>query len=131
MIKRQATSNCKTSQIRRGRNCIYYQSCMLAVAYGTTVAVFMINSCITILRCFVANKSRRSTVLSTLMQCFIQSCNLGGPGRTPNVDTKFLTTFFILISPISSQASHSILPSSLSSSPVPTSRPAHTNATKA
>jgi hypothetical protein len=42
----------RRSQIRRGRNCIYYQRCMLAVAYGTTVAVFMINSYITILRCF-------------------------------------------------------------------------------
>jgi hypothetical protein len=33
---------------------------MLAAAYGTTVAVFMINSCITILRCIVANKSTAS-----------------------------------------------------------------------
>jgi hypothetical protein len=33
---------------------------------------------------------------------------VGSPeGRTPNVDTKFLTTFFLLISPISSQDSHS------------------------
>jgi hypothetical protein len=50
----------RRSQIRRGRKCIHYQSCMLAVAYGTTVAVFMINSYITILRCFVANKSTAS-----------------------------------------------------------------------
>jgi hypothetical protein len=33
---------------------------MLAVAYATTVAVFMINSYITILRCIVANKSTAS-----------------------------------------------------------------------
>jgi hypothetical protein len=38
----------RRSQIRRGRKCIYYQSCMLAVAYATTAAVFMINSYITI-----------------------------------------------------------------------------------
>jgi UDP-N-acetylmuramyl pentapeptide phosphotransferase/UDP-N-acetylglucosamine-1-phosphate transferase len=50
----------RRSQIRRGRNCIYYQSCMLAVAYATTVAVFMINIYITIVRCIVANKSTAS-----------------------------------------------------------------------
>jgi hypothetical protein len=50
----------RRSQIRRGRKRIHYQSCMLAVAYGTTVAVLLINSYITILRCFVANKSTAS-----------------------------------------------------------------------
>jgi hypothetical protein len=48
------------SQIKRGRKRINCQSCMLAVAYAITVTVCMINSYITILRCFVANKSTAS-----------------------------------------------------------------------
>jgi hypothetical protein len=70
MIKRQATTSDSEEAKSDAEETVlfYYQRCMLAVAYGTTVAVFMINSYITILRCFVANKStRRSTVLSTLM----------------------------------------------------------------
>jgi hypothetical protein len=47
----------RRSHIRRGIKRIHYQNCMLAVAYGTTVAVFLINSYITVIRCFVANKS--------------------------------------------------------------------------